>query len=115
MNLENILSQKKDKKKSSKVSRAAEGLIKAHQESSILTQHFELLERMIEEATEIRKKIPNLKKFITYDNKDRSNLIEKAALELIQSSDESGLNKKNIEKLKQAISWGGDEIKGKNN
>ena len=115
MNLENILSQKKDKKKSSKVSRAAEGLIKAHKESSILTQHFELLERMIEEATEIRKKIPNLKKFITYDNKDRSNLIEKAALELIQSSDESGLNKKNIEKLKQAISWGGDEIKGKNN
>ena len=105
MNLEKILNQKTDKKKSTKISRAAEGLIKAHSESSNLNQHFELLERMLEETSELRKKIPLLKTITSNNNKDRSNLIEKAALELIHANNESGVSQIDIEKLKKAISW----------
>ena len=105
MNLEKILNQKTDKKKSTKISRAAEGLIKAHSESSNLNQHFELLERMHEEAIELRKKIPLLKTITSNNNKDRSNFIEKAALELIHANNENGVSQIDIEKLKKAISW----------
>ena len=105
INLEKILNQKTDRKKSTKISRAAEGLIKAHSESSNLNQHFELLERMHEEAIELRKKIPLLKTITSNNNKDRSNFIEKAALELIHANNENGVSQIDIEKLKKAISW----------
>jgi ABC-type multidrug transport system ATPase subunit len=105
MNLEKILNQKTDKKKSTKISRAAEGLIKAHSESSNLNQHFELLERMLEETSELRKRIPSLKTITSDNNKDRSNLIEKAALELLHANNESGVSQIDIEKLKKALSW----------
>ncbi|MAV83135.1 MAG: hypothetical protein CMI90_06710 [Pelagibacteraceae bacterium] len=105
MNLAKTLDQKKDKTKSTKISRAADGLIKAHKESANLNQHFELLERMIEEASMLRKKIPELKIKNINNEKDRSNFIEKAALDLIHASDENRMNERDIEKLKKAISW----------
>ena len=60
---------------------------------------------MHEEAIEIRKKIPLLKTITSNNNKDRSNFIEKAALELIHANNENGVSQIDIEKLKKAISW----------
>ena len=60
---------------------------------------------MHEEAIELRKKIPLLKTITSNNNKDRSNFIEKAALELIHANNENGVSQIDIEKLKKAISW----------
>ena len=60
---------------------------------------------MIEEASMLRKKIPELKIKNINNEKDRSNFIEKAALDLIHASDENRMNERDIEKLKKAISW----------
>ena len=46
-----------------------------------------------------------MKTITSNNNKDRSNLIEKAALELIHANNESGVSQIDIEKLKKAISW----------
>jgi hypothetical protein len=60
---------------------------------------------MHEEEKELRKKIPLLKTITSNNNKDRSNFIEKAALELIHANNENGVSQIDIEKLKKAISW----------
>lgn len=103
MKLENLLDLKKEKGKTTKISRAAEGLINARKINADLTQHFELLERMIEENTHLRFRLP--KTMINDDDreKNRAKNIERAALQLLQKNNENSLPKKEMEQLHQAI------------
>ena len=105
MNLDTLLGQRADSDKTTKIARAAQGVMKAHNEGSSETQPFELLARMLEEAHLI-----NSKRILATDDKEdkalmRAKAIEKAARAVIQGESNNVLGKQELGELKAALFW----------
>lgn len=105
MNLDTLLGQRADSDKTTKIARAAQGVMKAHNEGSSEAQPFELLARMLEEAHLI-----NSKRILATDDKEdkalmRAKAIEKAARAVIQGESNNVLGKQELGELKAALFW----------
>tara|TARA_X000000950_G_C13918136_1_gene661962 strand:- start:4537 stop:5868 length:1332 start_codon:yes stop_codon:yes gene_type:complete len=107
LKLSKIIDQKTDNNKSTKIARAAESLIKAHNNSEDLSQHFEMLSRVISETSLLKNRYKNIKetKNVEENSNNRSKLIEEAALKLIHSKENKKDTEKDLEFLKQALIW----------
>lgn len=107
LKLSKIIDQKNDNNKSTKIARAAESLIKAHNNSEDLSQHFEMLSRAISETSLLKNRYKNIKetKNVEENSNNRSKLIEEAALKLIHSKENKKDTEKDLEFLKQALIW----------
>lgn len=105
MNIDKLLDQRDDSDKTTKIVRAARGVMQAYKAGSPQEQHFELLERMLEESHLVRKK-----RVLTIDKKEdkavmRANAIEKAARAVLDGESNNSLGKEELDQLKAALFW----------
>jgi|TARA_B110000971_G_scaffold112852_1_gene115704 branched-chain amino acid transport system ATP-binding protein len=105
MNLDTLLGQRADSDKATKIARAAQGVMKAHNAGSSEAQPFELLASMLEEAH-----LTNSKRILATDVKEdkalmRAKAIEKAARAVIQGESNNLLGKQELDELKAALFW----------
>ena len=105
MNLDKLLGQREDSDKTTKIARAARGVMQAHKAGSSQKQHFELLETMLGEFHLIGKK-----RVLKVDNKEdkavmRASAIEKAARAVIDGESNNSLGKEALDQLKAALFW----------
>lgn len=105
MNLDSLLGQRADSDKATKIARAAQGVMKAHNAGSSKAQPFELLASMLEEGH-----LTNSKRILATDVKEdkalmRAKAIEKAARAVIQGESNNLLGKQELDELKAALFW----------
>lgn len=105
INLEKLLGERDVSDKATKVVRAARGVMDAHKAGSNEEQHFELLERMLEESHLVREK--RILKTDKTENKAemRAAAIEEAAKAVIAGESNNSLGKKELDQLKAALFW----------
>jgi branched-chain amino acid transport system ATP-binding protein len=105
MNLDKLLALREDSDKSTKVARAARGVMQAHKAGSSKGQHFELLARMLEESHLVSKK--RVLKIDKTEDKAlmRAHAIEKAARAVIDGESNNSLGKEELDQLKAALFW----------
>ena len=106
LKLKRLLDQRAEDEKSTRVSRAARGLMAARSKAASLEMHFELLERMLEEtqATRLQVEPAPADPSLTPEQK-RARLIEQAANRLIEAQDKQGLNENDLKELRAALMW----------
>ncbi|WP_227268173.1 ABC transporter ATP-binding protein [Roseobacter weihaiensis] len=104
LSLQKLLEARSAEEKSTRVSRAARGLLEARAKGAPLKQHFELLERMLDEAHETRVKPPKPEALKGLEQR-RADLIETAARRLIDAQDGQSLSDEDLKALRAALMW----------
>ena len=104
LGLQKLLDTRSEEDKSTRISRAARGLMDARTKGSPLEQHFEMLERMLEEAHKTRTRTPRPASSSDLGQK-RSELIETAARRVLAVQEGEPLGEKDLNALRAALMW----------
>jgi branched-chain amino acid transport system ATP-binding protein len=102
--LEKLLHDRSSDEKLTRISRAARGMMEARAKGAPLDQHFELLERMLNESHKSRSMAPKLQNMVDLEEK-RAELIEKAARRLLAAQEGESLSEKELNALRAALMW----------
>ncbi len=102
--LQKLLDARSEDEKSTRVSRAARGLFDARMKGASLDQHFELLERMLDEQHKSRPKPKKPASASDLETK-RAQLIEDAARRVLSAQEGKSSDDKEINALRAALMW----------
>ncbi len=106
LKLDRLLSARGEAEKSTRVSRAARGLAVARSKNADLNQHFELLERMLEESQALRaSRTARAPSVGPAPAQRRAQLIEDAARKLVAAENEESLGGQELNALRAALAW----------